>query len=937
MELAVLLLRGSHVTYTVDFGDGSQSVYQNTDVLGFRTPLTLNHTYSSPGTANIIVTITNDVSTATTSLTIVIQNTMGGMQLQVPKFVSFPPGIAEFILISTADILTQMTASFDFGNDKTRLITVPEVGPNVPFVLQNQYFTNDVGEVTVDVNCSNLVSTKTLRSTFTIQRLIKEFHLSTATNFLSTKGDPLSLLTSVQSGSHIDVYIDFGDGSTEYNSDLNLDGDPYSRTITHNYTAPDHYTVQAVVSNGVSNVSTGLPDTIIVQNPIEDLTAVLVSTESLNEDVISLPSGVVSFEVQHSGPLSAAPSEVSCSLLYDSQLASMTTADAISSNSSLALGVILPDWSHVGSYAFSILCSNLISQVTMLKTVEVQRVVDEVTFTASKTEIPVNGTVLFTVGISAGSDVHILLRYGTGDKVTHFKKERFENLYQIQWIYKYEYSHYSPYNVLLVVSNKVYYNALSFPVYVVEEITRLVVTCFYYISDISSQEHPGEGPAVNIFPQERAVYCRVTCDTGNFLTFYWDFENNPLVGSPPAIGQHKYTAPGNYTIKLNVTNPLYMATASVDVIIYQTVLLKEITSDGPKDAFSLMRFTLGIFWPGTQPCYAWDMGDGSPVYVYGEQDCGKNASSSDYFTLWDGALYLLHNHTFKSEGLFKVTVTAWNYLSSHQVSSVAVVKGINCQYPQVDIVGGGRNPRDPIGALRGQWLNFQGNVVPDCLASDKAIFNWTVERVISGDTYQDNTAVPYPLDQTSTDMFQVIFPPKTFIPGSYIITLTVHMEILPALFKSDLVNIEIKPTPIVVKIVGGSARSVGYNSNVTIDAIGATYDPDVDTNDKTGFEFDWYCYRINESLTVAENGSIIDPLIEIPTAEMKANLTGPGCFRTGIGKLNTSKGAVTIDTYLMEPESNYIIFVKVKKGTKTGEFRQELVVVEGDPPEIEIV
>lgn len=63
--------------------------------------------------------------------------------------------------------------------------------------------------------------------------------------------------------------------------------------------------------------------------------------------------------------------------------------------------------------------------------------------------------------------------------------------------------------------------------------------------------------------------------------------------------------------QVNASNALYYDTAFVVVVLYQTVLMHTLTNDGPTEAYRTVNFTLQLARPGTEPCFVWDMGDGS--------------------------------------------------------------------------------------------------------------------------------------------------------------------------------------------------------------------------------------------------------------------------------------------------------------------------------------
>ena len=66
--------------------------------------------------------------------------------------------------------------------------------------------------------------------------------------------------------------------------------------------------------------------------------------------------------------------------------------------------------------------------------------------------------------------------------------------------------------------------------------------------------------------------------------------------------------------------------------------------------------------------------------------------------------------------------------------------------------------------------------------------------------------------------FKVLFPERSLPVGNYILTLNVSMAIIPSIWRADVVNLKVVSTPLVVSILGGSGRSVGYGSKLILNS-----------------------------------------------------------------------------------------------------------------------
>ena len=61
-----------------------------------------------------------------------------------------------------------------------------------------------------------------------------------------------------------------------------------------------------------------------------------------------------------------------------------------------------------------------------------------------------------------------------------------------------------------------------------------------------------------------------------------------------------------------------------------------------------------------------------------------------------------------------------------------------------------------------------------------------------------------------------------------------------------------------------------------------SYDPDVGQEDKSGLQFEWFCWTQGDGVDI--------DTVFIPPLELKYNYTDGGCFGTGLGKLNVTDG-----------------------------------------------
>ena len=70
-----------------------------------------------------------------------------------------------------------------------------------------------------------------------------------------------------------------------------------------------------------------------------------------------------------------------------------------------------------------------------------------------------------------------------------------------------------------------------------------------------------------------------------------------------------------------------------------------------------------------------------------------------------------------------------------------------------------------------------------------------------------------------------------------------------------------------------------------------SFDPDVTPDDKSGLQFEWFCWILNDGADFSTIDK--DNTVFIPPVELKDNYTDGGCFGTGLGKINITDGILT--------------------------------------------
>ena len=917
--------RGSHLEYIVEYGDGDVENVKNPNMMSFQTPVIVYHKYTKAGQFKVKVTAKNSVSTALTEVTVFIEHSVMDTVLFVDEVIPFPFGNINILLKAKSSKYhyKDLFCRVEYGNGKMKEFTIDTLSYDNGKLETYQYFHEDIGMMTLEMACNNHVSTATHTKRIVLIEKIQNPTIKISKFVLHTF-ERLNGNITTDAGSLIAIEINYGDNYTEKFSIGNTKGGLYHMPFNHSYISPGHYTLMVNVTNTVSGVFAELDQNVIVQNFIDDTTVKI-------ENIISTPPGILSAIVTYN-QLHFPPSEVTCYMKFRGLTVTEIYLDQISNDQPLALYYTLPSQDLVGNFDIYVSCSNLIDSVNWTKVVYIQRKIDGLKLEVDRENVPVDDSAIFDVTVASGSNMTLLIDFGDGSSNTIQHDPVFSNPRSYTFLEAYPTS--GTYTIQVKVHNLVSKATTFLRVNIIEPILGFQAWRYYIVSDATGEISYGEGDG-NVFPKEREVHFGLSYQSGNLMTYKWQFGDGSVEETVRKTTKHQYQSVGKYTVTVTIWNPLYKSVINMTVEIFETVGMYKLENNGPKKAHSDVTLTLYLSRPGTKACYIWNMGDSSNLTIYGESHC-KSMDVPEFFNYipWIPSTQLSHTYMYRYEDTMRVNVTAVNFISEDVIYDTVIVRGLNCDYPEVNIIGDGRNPDEPTVSIRSAWITFESNAILHCDASNVARYNWTIQQVLAGKTYQDKLYKDFKAAQISTDKFQVAFPPLTFPVGQYVIQLTVSMALFPFISRFDLVYLHVDPSPLHVHIQGGNARPAGYNTPLTIDAASVSFDPDVyDKDNDPGLQFEWWCRQSHEEFTIIGQ-DIINPIILMPTVEERHNHSIDGCFGTGIGKMNITDGNFHINTLLLKPNSTNVFRVKVTKGERFGVFEQEVNIVEGVPPQI---
>ncbi|XP_078495959.1 uncharacterized protein LOC100175984 [Ciona intestinalis] len=332
-----------------------------------------------------------------------------------------------------------------------------------------------------------------------------------------------------------------------------------------------------------------------------------------------------------------------------------------------------------------------------------------------------------------------------------------------------------------------------------------------------------------------------------------------------------------------------------------------------------VEITLTFVYLGKTGCVVWDFGDN--LYAYHSilnTNCSYlcDNSADENCTIINADPNNNMNqitiaHDYDMETVFEVVANVTDG-NSYEVSRLDIaINERGCIYPSINIEDEGKIKIEPKKIFKSSKLLLSATPLIICNNFPGVRFEWNAISYAADHKTQTNQ---FPLRAVGSE---ILVPSLTFATGLY--KISVKIELLDEehdLQDDDLIYLLVGPSPLVAKIRGGGMRTVGAKRVVTWDSLSESYDPDVLGEERNRLEFTWFCknYTDDRFLPLSA-GSCIEDMSQV-------TFTQPGVF-----SLNTS---------LLHLYKKYEFRIVVRKGSRSNEFKQQITVKEGDPPDFHI-
>ncbi|XP_064606461.1 LOW QUALITY PROTEIN: polycystin-1-like [Liolophura sinensis] len=139
-----------------------------------------------------------------------------------------------------------------------------------------------------------------------------------------------------------------------------------------------------------------------------------------------------------------------------------------------------------------------------------------------------------------------------------------------------------------------------------------------------------------------------------YITHTWTFGDGISMNSSGtnALIRHKFSSAGSYTVRVVVSNGVRSVLESLNITVEEAIIGLSLSYDGPKSSQSVVYFTLEM-QSGSDVRFSINTGDGT---VY-------------------NLTMLTFNHQFSGPGVYNVTVSAWNQVSSASTALLVYAMG----------------------------------------------------------------------------------------------------------------------------------------------------------------------------------------------------------------------------------------------------------------------
>ncbi|XP_078475005.1 polycystin-1-like protein 2 [Lampetra planeri] len=294
-------------------------------------------------------------------------------------------------------------------------------------------------------------------------------------------------------------------------------------------------------------------------------------------------------------------------------------------------------------------------------------------------------------------------------------------------------------------------------------------------------------------------------------------------------------------------------------------------------------------------CYRWTLGDGNQTIV-GSSLCSSLCKCPLIPRLKQATFEF--PYTYSTFGIMKVTIEEITNWSHDNYSLEVSVNPLGCKVVSVVLDDNSTTPEMARVLGQSEVFTLTAVIITECvITSLKNIFFWNIKNAVTNQSYSSPVNIG--------GYYQ--FAPGYFKPGLYSISVTGTLDLEFIVNQTATIYVRSIPTPLKLTIVGGTTRTLGYQSNAVFDAATESSDPDDPSAGSAGISFNWTCQVTAAAPAVA--------------AACDGGVAGSAATAAG--------GVFTVARQLLTVGSNVTVTATAKKGDRTANYTQIGTVASG--------
>ncbi|XP_068118214.1 polycystin-1-like [Hyperolius riggenbachi] len=310
------------------------------------------------------------------------------------------------------------------------------------------------------------------------------------------------------------------------------------------------------------------------------------------------------------------------------------------------------------------------------------------------------------------------------------------------------------------------------------------------------------------YPVNQTLQLTASLESEDSTRFQWTFQqaDQPEYTITGQMVEFTCLKTGTLHVLLNVSNPScsYLWTSSITI---QSPVTKVLLHSSRKEVFLNECVTfLAVTSDGSDLHFHWTI-----------EGNGKNITNLDN----------LFEYCYNQEGNFVTQVTAFNFVSRVSAQSTVTVRALQCAQPNVEF------QEPPVFLYRAFGGNFEISADLKACTKYRAVHRW---QIYKGTNCFDDLLVLPKLDTFKT---LLTIPGRTLYIGFYCLLFSITFEGTP--LSNNVTHIfEVRHSPLVANIHGGSRRTWSVDTDFTLDGT-ESFDPDIeDGQNDTGIQFEWH-------------------------------------------------------------------------------------------------